>query len=131
MNVIHLIVIFHDDGIHVIKNASLFDLFYLDWHWNFLFTHGLEPPLKNATRNIRTCPGMAVNQTSFGVFYLQGIIPAEMVPDGPLQLPESKHGLHQAWRTDRMTTGQKSTGRIHRHFSVYIGCSRFNKWSSF
>ena len=96
MNVIHLIVIFHDDGIHVIKNASLFDLFYLDWHWNFLFTHGLEPPLKNATGNISTCPGMAVNQTSFGVFYLQGIIPVEMVPNGPLQLPEGKDGLHQA-----------------------------------
>jgi hypothetical protein len=39
---------------------------------------------------------MAVNQTSFGVLYLQGVIPAEMVPNGPLQLPEGKDGLHQA-----------------------------------
>jgi len=96
MNVIHFIVIFHDNWVYIIKNTSFFDFFYLDWHRNLLVAHGLEPPLKNATGNIGTCPGMAVNQTSFGVLYLQGIIPVEMVPNGPLQLPEGKDGLHQA-----------------------------------
>src|SRR5882724_10761007 len=60
---------------------------------------------------------MRMDQSSTGIFDLQFII-SEMFRDGVLQLPEKRHGLHEASSADGMSACEKSTGRIDWKLSI-------------
>lgn len=73
---------------------------------------------------------MAMNQPAFGIPDLQGVIPAEVLTNGALELPKGKYSLHQTGGPHRMTAGEESSRWVDRDFSTQAGRTGFNEFTA-